>query len=363
MLLTICQASPTDLCQLSAIYYDAPPQCAENDKYPDRKFLKRISQKNYKAWQFACERLGFFETKTFSDSKFGGSDGAYNAAIKYRNEFFQAASSLGVFDKSNDNRHNATSKRLIQIDLKLSPNNTSGIIGVCRSISKRDSRKSPEITWRAGYKNSLGQNRQKSYSVGQLGEQQALFRAVTFRRDYAKSLLPTTQDDTYRIKLSDHIEELNSILEYISDLKDEADVFFFLGSLNNPHLDNTSKKQMLDIRVGQNKFRRLILSYWNNKCAVTGSSLFVTAGHIKPWKDSDNSERIDVFNGLALSPVYDKAFDKGYISFDKNGNILISNKLSHDAELLGINKYIQISNLHFLHQKYLEWHRNFIFIK
>lgn len=336
----------------------------ESSKYPDRKFLKRINQRNYKAWQFACERLGLTETKVFSDNKYGGIEGAYYAAIRYRNDFFQAASSLGIFDKSNDSkRQDYANRRLIQIDLKLSPNNTSGIIGVCRSFSKRDNRKSPEITWQAGYKNSSGQNRQKSFSVGQLGEPQALFKAVSFRRDYAASLLPSIQDDTYKTKLANHIDELDSILEYLSDLKDEADVFFFLGSLNNPNLDNTSKQQMLDIRIGQNRFRKLVMAYWNNRCAVTGSSLFVTAGHIKPWKDSDNTERLDVFNGLALSPVYDKAFDKGYISFDKNGNILISYKLSHDAGLLGISESIQISNLHFLHQKYLEWHRDHVFIK
>ena len=118
---------------------------------------------------------------------------------------------------------------------------------------------------------------------------------------------------------------------------------------------------MLDVRIGQNKFRKLVLSYWNNECAVTGASKFLTAGHIKPWAQSSDEERIDVFNGLALSPVYDKAFDDGYISFDEEGRIMLSPSLGEDAERLSIDRSAKLRELNFLHQKYLEWHRNKLF--
>ena len=326
-------------------------------KYPERKYLKRSNQPGYMGWQFAYERSMFPENKFFNDKKYGGVEGAYQAAKKYRNEFLESALELDIIN------HAREKPRIIPIDIKLAPNNTSGIIGVCRSVSNRSNRNRQEITWSAGYKNAAGQSRQKSFQVYSLGEQKALFEAVKFRKNYVQSLCEALPDAITEDILKKHIEELEDILHYIAELVDEADIFFFLGTLNNPLLDNTSKKEMLDVRIGQNRFRKLVLNYWNHKCAVTGTKMFITAGHIKPWKDADNSERLDVFNGLALSPVYDKAFDKGYISFDKKGSILISKKLKDDAKLLGIDKNNSIENLNYLHQKYLTWHRENIYIK
>jgi 5-methylcytosine-specific restriction protein A len=51
------------------------------------------------------------------------------------------------------------------------------------------------------------------------------------------------------------------------------------------------------------------------------------ASHIKPWRDSDNAERLDIYNGLLLIPNLDSAFDKGYISFDDGGKIIISDMI------------------------------------
>ena len=52
---------------------------------------------------------------------------------------------------------------------------------------------------------------------------------------------------------------------------------------------------------------------WGGRCAVTGLDLplLLRASHIKPWRDSDNRERLDPYNGLLLSPSYDAAFDWG----------------------------------------------------
>src|SRR5690606_24476070 len=58
--------------------------------------------------------------------------------------------------------------------------------------------------------------------------------------------------------------------------------------------------------------------------------------HIKPWKDATNGERTDPNNGLVLSPLYDKLFDKHMISFDEDGKIM----LGRDAEALKDAKLI-----------------------
>lgn len=324
--------------------------------FPDRRYIKRSNHAGYMGWQFAYERPSVYETKFFNDKKFGGVEGAYLAAKKYRGDFLKAASDLGVYDENDDRT------KLLPITLKLSPRNTSGIIGVCRSVCDRGSRNNIEITWRAGYQNEKGQNRQKGFSVHQLGEKEAFYQAIQYRRSFILSVYNSISNDWASDYVAKHIEELDAILEYASELVDDSDVFFFLGALNNPYLTNTSKKEMLDIRIGQYRFRKLVMSYWNNKCAVTGTKHFLTAGHIKPWKDADDAERLDVFNGLSLSPVYDKAFDMGFITFENDGKIIISKELEAEASLLGINTDDKLlARLNFLHHKYLTWHRQKVF--
>ncbi len=98
-------------------------------------------------------------------------------------------------------------------------------------------------------------------------------------------------------------------------------------------------------------------------CAVTGykSTKLLIASHIKPWRSSDNKERLDMFNGLLLIPNLDKAFDKGFISFKKNGDVLIS-ELLQKPELLGINPELRVK-VSDQHQQYLEYHRDIVFVE
>ena len=65
------------------------------------------------------------------------------------------------------------------------------------------------------------------------------------------------------------------------------------------------------------------------KNALTGftDTRFLVASHIKPWKDANNKERLDSFNGLLLMPNLDKVFDLGFITFKENGKIVISDYL------------------------------------
>ena len=71
-------------------------------------------------------------------------------------------------------------------------------------------------------------------------------------------------------------------------------------------------------RKGQDYFRRMILSNYNCRCALTGIDMpqLLLASHIIPWKDkSHKKERLNPENGICLSALYDKAFDKGLITF------------------------------------------------
>ncbi|MGO5052396.1 HNH endonuclease [Lachnospiraceae bacterium LCP25S3_G4] len=52
------------------------------------------------------------------------------------------------------------------------------------------------------------------------------------------------------------------------------------------------------------------------------------SSHIKPWKDSDNTDRVDGDKGLSLTPTYDRLFDQGYISCTDDKQLLVSSKLN-----------------------------------
>jgi hypothetical protein len=324
-------------------------------RFKDRKFLRRINAKGYSGWQFVFERKTYNETKHFNDNKLGGIDKSYEAAIKYRNDLLEAAGELGLVDESLSGRHT------LPLVLTLSPRNTSGIVGVSRASREREGRKAREEAWLSNYKNNEGKHKQQKFSISVHGEKNALALAIKHRRDYEKKVLDELGLEEDIQYVQDHIDELDHLLEYVDDLVDDSDVFFFLGTINNPLLKNTQKQDILNVRIGQRKFRQLVLDYWGHKCAVKSTKWFLSAGHIKPWRDSDNTERLDVYNGLALYPNYDKAFDEGYISFDANGKILISSKIREEITLLGIGENDSISGLNFMHQKYLEYHRNNIY--
>ena len=87
------------------------------------------------------------------------------------------------------------------------------------------------------------------------------------------------------------------------------------------------------------------------------------ASHIKPWIESSSKEKLDVENGLLLCPNHDKLFDGGWISFDDNGHIMISNAMEiSDKIFMNVRDDMEI----FLSEKnrqYMKYHRENIFRK
>lgn len=129
-------------------------------------------------------------------------------------------------------------------------------------------------------------------------------------------------------------------------------------------IEKTERAAIISSRVGQGDFRKRLIQYWRG-CSIThfGKYDLLIASHIKPWRDSNNKERLDTFNGLLLLPNYDKLFDKGYISFDRNGKILLS-KFVNDADknILGLSKNISLIKIEERHIKYLDYHLNNCFM-
>ena len=71
----------------------------------------------------------------------------------------------------------------------------------------------------------------------------------------------------------------------------------------------------------------------------------------------DNEERLDVENGILLSPNIDSLFDKHLISFTDEGEMLLSDKISGDVlTQLGVDEKVVLPVSHGM-KKYLKRHR------
>lgn len=124
--------------------------------------------------------------------------------------------------------------------------------------------------------------------------------------------------------------------------------------------DATSRLAIIEARVGQGLFRDNVLASWGERCAVTGMGIreLVRASHIKPWRAANNRERLDPRNGLALSPNYDAAFDRGIVSFGDDGQVLIARSATRsDIEKLGFRTEHRLTTVTEAHRAYLRYHQ------
>lgn len=118
-------------------------------------------------------------------------------------------------------------------------------------------------------------------------------------------------------------------------------------------------ERIVKARKNQNKFREALFKR-EGKCKICGLAHkeLLIASHIKPWSKSTPEEKLNPFNGFLLCPNHDSLFDKHLISFQDNGEIIISKRLSEkEQELLNINKDILI-NIEEGNKKFLKEHRD-----
>lgn len=128
-------------------------------------------------------------------------------------------------------------------------------------------------------------------------------------------------------------------------------------------LPASERDAIVKARTGQGRFRDSLIHYWST-CAVTGVSeaSLLRASHIKPWAQATLAERLSLYNGLLLSPALDACFDGGYVSFDDEGKILISERLTaEDAAALSIHADMRLRRMAPEHKTYLAYHRERVF--
>lgn len=126
----------------------------------------------------------------------------------------------------------------------------------------------------------------------------------------------------------------------------------------------TEQEQIVVSRLGQGNFRRNVIRLWGS-CSVTGLQTvsLLRASHIKPWKNSDNNERLTPYNGLLLIPDYDFLFDRGYITFKNSGKVVVSQRMSPFArKVFDVRDDLELRKVFSESKEYLEFHRSEVFV-
>lgn len=145
-----------------------------------------------------------------------------------------------------------------------------------------------------------------------------------------------------------------------------------LVGISNKDLVGKDKQTIVKQRINQDAFRSMIINLYEKRCAITGISIpeLLIASHIIPWAENQK-ERLNPENGLCLSAMYDRAFDKGFISIDEHYRVILADKLKafigesyyekHFASIEGFK--ISLPEYHRPNPLFLEWHRDCIFNK
>jgi hypothetical protein len=122
----------------------------------------------------------------------------------------------------------------------------------------------------------------------------------------------------------------------------------------------TEVERLVVQRIGQDILRAALMDYWGDRCPITGITdpALLRASHIVPWAECDDAQRLDVYNGLLLSALWDAAFDAGLVSFADDGTVLASPELSAPARTaLDILRAARLPNLRDAHRTNLAAHR------
>lgn len=129
-------------------------------------------------------------------------------------------------------------------------------------------------------------------------------------------------------------------------------------------IPETDRRALVMARRGQGLFRQNVMRI-ERACRVTGVSRpeHLVASHTKPWRDCDNAERLDGENGFVLTPTIDHLFDKGFISFENNGRLIVSPRVdSTSLRKMGIDPetIINVGAFSAGQRKFLDYHKEYI---
>jgi putative restriction endonuclease len=132
-------------------------------------------------------------------------------------------------------------------------------------------------------------------------------------------------------------------------------------------ISETEKAAVVLARRGQGLFRAKVASI-EKACRLTGTTNleYLRASHTKPWRDATNEERLDGENGFLLTPDVDLLFDRGFISFENTGRVLVSPVADvASIQRMGITQEMlqNVGTFSDGQRKYLDYHRENVFLE
>lgn len=166
----------------------------------------------------------------------------------------------------------------------------------------------------------------------------------------------------YADKMPDYVQK---VLDYIlaTEEKNQQIKNNEIASLeaiaSKSSLNKTEREILAKARIGQGRFRDNLIER-DGCCRICGlrNPKLLVASHIKPWAKSSDEEKLDSDNGLLLCAMHDALFDNGLISFDQDGRLIISVRLSEDDRAKVKLSQSFILEMSDKMKKYMKFHLN-----
>ena len=135
----------------------------------------------------------------------------------------------------------------------------------------------------------------------------------------------------------------------------------------NETIVETERQAIVLARRGQGLFKQRVMRI-ERACRVTGVSLetHLRASHSKPWRDASNEERLDGENGLLLTPSIDHLFDRGFIAFEGNGDLIVAPVADRGSLVrmgVDVGRRLNVGAFSEGQRHYLEYHRDNVLLQ
>jgi putative restriction endonuclease len=135
----------------------------------------------------------------------------------------------------------------------------------------------------------------------------------------------------------------------------------------NTSIPDTERVALVRSRIGQGLFKDRVKEI-ETHCRITkvDNPTHLIASHCKPWRDATNEERLNGENGLLLTPSIDHLFDRGFIGFENNGQLIIS-PVAHRPSLqrMGIetDQTVNVGSFTQGQKEFLDFHRESVLLR
>lgn len=185
-------------------------------------------------------------------------------------------------------------------------------------------------------------------------------KEVKKAREYAKKI-------GFSLRKYNQVGYLFNFLGKLNDIKFVSDRLYFeedAKEIFGEYLDtkDIKKRDPYLHRLYKNQLKEeSIEKYKRSQCMLEKLDYPVLiASHIKPFIKSTKDEAYDPNNGLLLSRTIDSLFDLNYISFNDDGTILFTNRVSPDIIKFWKGYTLDKKILNKERKKYLEYHRGLL---